>query len=110
MTNAAGILEDHHGHTLISRKSKGSVYLKCCTCGITLCDEINITDAHVVTYVTKSGVLEQLDNLDITDEEYGYLLTAYYSGKIEFPGGHKSLILVERNETGRFTILLPEDH
>jgi|TARA_Y100000034_G_C6859587_1_gene391044 hypothetical protein len=34
----------------------------------------------------------------------------FHSGEIELPNGEKQMIFIELNETGRFTILLPEDH
>ena len=33
-----------------------------------------------------------------------------YSGKIETPNGNKQTIFIQQNETGKFTILLPEDN
>jgi len=38
------------------------------------------------------------------------MLDSFYSGEIELPNGEKQMIFIELNETGRFTILLPEDH
>jgi len=35
---------------------------------------------------------------------------SFYSGKIELPSGTMQEIFIEQNETGKFTILLPEDH
>jgi hypothetical protein len=37
-------------------------------------------------------------------------LDTFYSGKIELPNGEKQMVFIELNETGRYTILLPEDH
>lgn len=34
----------------------------------------------------------------------------HYSGKVETPDGERTEIYIERNETGRFTILLPSEH
>ncbi len=34
----------------------------------------------------------------------------FYSDEIELPSGKMQKIFIEMNETGRFTILLPEDH
>ena len=33
----------------------------------------------------------------------------FFCGKIEFPNGKKDKIFIEMNETGKFTIMLPED-
>ena len=35
---------------------------------------------------------------------------SFYCGKIELPSGIMQKIFIEQNETGKFTILLPEDH
>ena len=37
-------------------------------------------------------------------------LDDFYSGSIELPSGDKTVIWIETNETGRMTLLLPEDH
>jgi len=34
----------------------------------------------------------------------------FYSGNIELPSGARQEIFIEMNETGNYTILLPEDH
>lgn len=34
----------------------------------------------------------------------------FYSGEIELPSGDKQEIFIEQNETGYYTLLLPEDH
>jgi len=34
----------------------------------------------------------------------------FYAGRIELPSGEKQEIFIEQNETGKFTLLLPEDH
>ena len=34
----------------------------------------------------------------------------FYSGHIELPSGARQKIYIEMNETGNFTILLPDDH
>ena len=34
----------------------------------------------------------------------------FCSGEIELPNGEKQMVFIELNETGRYTILLPEDH
>ena len=34
----------------------------------------------------------------------------FYSGKIELPSGKKQEIFIAQNETGKFTIMLPEDY
>ena len=34
----------------------------------------------------------------------------FYSGKIELPSGSKQQIFIAQNETGKFTIMLPEDY
>lgn len=34
----------------------------------------------------------------------------FYSGTIELPSGARQEIFIEMNETGNYTILLPEDH
>jgi hypothetical protein len=39
-----------------------------------------------------------------------FQLDSFYSGEIELPNGEKQKIFIELNETGRYTILLPEDH
>ena len=33
-----------------------------------------------------------------------------YSGEIELPSGEKQKIFIQQNETGKFTIMLPEDY
>ena len=33
-----------------------------------------------------------------------------YTGSIEFPDGEKQQILISQNETGKYTIMLPEDY
>ena len=33
----------------------------------------------------------------------------FFSGTVEMPTGAKQLIFIEKNETGKFTIMLPED-
>lgn len=33
----------------------------------------------------------------------------FYSGRIELPSGEKCEIFIQQNETGKFTIMLPED-
>lgn len=34
----------------------------------------------------------------------------FFAGEIELPSGEKQQIFIEQNETGKFTLLLPEDH
>ena len=34
----------------------------------------------------------------------------FYSGSIEFPDGEQQEIYISQNETGKFTIMLPEDY
>ena len=34
----------------------------------------------------------------------------FYNGKIELPRGGKQTVFIGQNETGRFTIMLPEDY
>ena len=34
---------------------------------------------------------------------------SFFSGKIELPNGDRQTIFMEQNETGKFTIMLPED-
>jgi hypothetical protein len=34
----------------------------------------------------------------------------FYSGKIELPNGTKQKIFIQQNETGKYTIMLPEDY
>ena len=34
----------------------------------------------------------------------------FYSGDIELPDGSKQQIFIEKNETGRYTVMLPQDH
>ena len=34
----------------------------------------------------------------------------FYSGRIEFPDGSQRKIFIGQNETGKFTIMLPEDY
>ena len=38
------------------------------------------------------------------------LLEDFYTGKIELPNGQKQEIYIGINETGKFTIMLPEDY
>ncbi len=33
----------------------------------------------------------------------------FFSGKIEFPDGERNQIFIEMNETGKYTLMLPED-
>ena len=35
---------------------------------------------------------------------------SFFAGQIELPSGNKQEIFIEQNETGKFTLLLPEDH
>ena len=34
----------------------------------------------------------------------------HFDGKIELPSGHKQQVFIQQNETGKYTILLPEDY
>jgi len=34
----------------------------------------------------------------------------FFAGNIELPSGKKQQIFIEQNETGKYTLLLPEDH
>ena len=34
----------------------------------------------------------------------------FFSGSIELPSGDQQKIFIGQNETGKFTIMLPEDH
>lgn len=34
----------------------------------------------------------------------------FYSGRIEFPDGQRRKIFIGQNETGKFTVMLPEDY
>lgn len=34
----------------------------------------------------------------------------FYSGEIALPSGAKQEIFIEQNETGRYTLMLPQDH
>ena len=34
----------------------------------------------------------------------------FFSGSIELPNGSKQDVFIEENETGKFTVMLPEDH
>jgi hypothetical protein len=38
------------------------------------------------------------------------VLDDFYCGKIELPNGTKQEIFIQRNETGKYTIMLPEDY
>ena len=40
----------------------------------------------------------------------GYEPDTFFSGNIELPCGEKQQVFIQQNETGKFTIMLPEDY
>lgn len=78
-----------------------------------------------VNLLKKCGYLDESDNIkipcivDLLQQALNIVKNAskdlnnlddFYSGAIELPSGDKTVIWIEVNETGRMTLLLPEDH
>ena len=66
-------------------------------------EEINIPNMLDLLNQANEIVRKASDNFKDTKEPL-------YSGNIELPSGVRQEIFIEMNETGNYTILLPEDH
>lgn len=66
-------------------------------------EEINIPNMLDLLNQANEIVRKASDNFKDAKEPF-------YSGNIEIPSGDRQEILIEMNETGNYTILLPEDH
>ena len=66
-------------------------------------------------YFNEDGSVNLPNILDLLNQAVQIVRRAcvqdwFYSGVIELPNGTRQKIFIEQNETGRFTLLLPEDH
>ena len=67
------------------------------------CEKVNISNMLDLLNQANEIVRKSSNNFKDTKEPF-------YSGNIELPSGDQQKIYIEMNETGNFTILLPEDH
>lgn len=67
------------------------------------CEKVNISNMLDLLNQANEIVRKSSNNFKDTKEPF-------YSGNIELPSGGQQKIYIEMNETGNFTILLPEDH
>ncbi len=77
---------------------------------------------HGQGYMVRDGGEEHVNKANLTDLLHlagGIVVRAYrksgvqdrfYSGFIEFPSGTKGKIFIAQNESGKYTIMLPEDY
>lgn len=55
-------------------------------------------------------LLMQAQRIIFKQSEIGEQLDHFYKGEIELPDGTKTDIFMAQNETGHFTLMLPEDY
>jgi hypothetical protein len=74
--------------------------------------KMNFTEGEDINLPNLLDLLNQCGKIMNKDFDKKGLIQVdtFYSGEIELPNGEKQMIFIELNETGRFTILLPEDH
>lgn len=63
-----------------------------------------------VRLVNVVDILNQANQIVRRKSEGFKKFDTFFSGKIELPSGQQQEIFIEQNETGKFTILLPEEH
>ena len=56
------------------------------------------------------NLLHQSQKIVIKTSNHLENFNSFYEGNIELPSGQQQKIFIELNETGKFTVLLPEDH
>ncbi|MCK5708017.1 MAG: hypothetical protein KAI43_10225 [Candidatus Aureabacteria bacterium] len=70
-------------------------------------------------YLDEKGSINLPNLLDLLNQanlivkiksNYFHDSNTFYAGQIELPSGERQEIFIEQNETGKFTVLLPEDH
>jgi len=59
--------------------------------------------ANILDLIHQAFLIMQKGTKNFTQPDY------FFSGKIELPNGEMQEIFIEQNETGKFTIMLPED-
>lgn len=64
----------------------------------------NIYIPNLLDLLNQSQQIVRQESQNFTKED------TFYSGKIELPKGTKQQIFIVLNETGKFTIMLPEDY
>jgi hypothetical protein len=65
-------------------------------------DELNIP--NIMDLLNQSILIVKNKSKEFSDFD------TFFSGKIEFPNGDLKEIFIAQNETGKFTIMLPEDY
>jgi len=55
-------------------------------------------------------LLNQANNIIRTKSNNFKDFDSFFSGKVELPNGQKQEIFISQNETGKFTLMLPEDY
>ena len=70
-------------------------------------------------YMTEEGKVNVANLLDLLNQaleivrkrsEGSTTLDWFFSGDIELPSGEQQQIFIDQNETGKFTLMLPEDY
>ena len=59
--------------------------------------------ANILDLIHQAFLIMEKGTKNFTQPDY------FFSGKIELPNGEMQEIFIEQNETGKFTIMLPED-
>jgi hypothetical protein len=65
--------------------------------------EETINVANLIDLLNQAVLIVRNKSKNYTELDY------FYDGKIELPNGEKTVIYIEQNETGKYTIMLPED-
>jgi len=67
-------------------------------------EENKINTANLIDLLNQALQIVKKKSNDFKDFDY------FFAGEIELPLGKKQQIFIEQNETGKYTLLLPEDH
>jgi len=65
-------------------------------------DHVNIP--NITDLITQAVLIIKRNYLKTKVQDW------FYSGLVELPSGNKTKIFIAQNETGRYTIMLPEDY
>lgn len=66
--------------------------------------DYKIKIANVIDLLKQSLQIVKTRSKDFTEPD------TFFSGSIELPSGEKQKVFIQQNETGKFTIMLPEDY
>lgn len=67
-------------------------------------EQIKLNIPNVLDLINQAFTIVQRESQNFTKPD------TFFSGKIEFPDGSKQDIYIGMNETGKFTLMLPEDY